>query len=209
MWRMALCGIHESIAYSLKYPGRSRYELACQGSELMIGLGKLYCAQLGTGKWDMPEKLMNYYDLNGVVNLKNNQIDVGKLIKQLEKKGKKLIFNGEKTIKLEKKIEKGSPLIFSFLVQCLDKWEVGEPMHDFIKQINECIALSPNAWKIDKIKQICNKNSTNISNSNIEVGSDEYNAMLAKIQELHENYIKNPNVKNSLKLANTVLNDEL
>ena len=42
MWRMAIVGLPEFIAYCLANPGRSRFELSCQGSELMIGMIKYY-----------------------------------------------------------------------------------------------------------------------------------------------------------------------
>ena len=205
---MTLCGIHEAIAYSLKYPGRSRYELACQGSELMIGLGKLFCAQQGTGKWNMPQKLSEYYDLIGIVKVKNNQIDVSKIITKMQHK-KLLIFNKNKCIRIESSIEKDSPFVFQYMVKLLNNWEVGTPMPQLLRQIMECITLSPNAWKIEKIIKICATNCQNVSANNIQIGSNEYNAMVAKIQEIHEDYVKNPNVKNSMKLAQTVLQNAL
>ena len=36
---------HEFAAFCMKYPGESRYQMAAQGSELIVGLGKMYlCA---------------------------------------------------------------------------------------------------------------------------------------------------------------------
>ena len=71
MWRMSICGIHEFIAYCLEFPGASCFELACEGSELMIGLIKLFCRDCGTGKWNMPDLVAEWCDLSGPCMVKH------------------------------------------------------------------------------------------------------------------------------------------
>ena len=204
---MGICGLNEFIAYCLKHPTKSRYQLACQGSELMIGLGKLYCSELGTGKWDMPEKLANYYDLSGVIKLKNNQVDIGRLIEQLSKE-KLLIYNENTTPKLERELENDSCLLFDYMVKLLDNWEVGQPIPPFLNQIQQCVTLTPNAWSIDKIKDICS-NTMHVLKQDLQVGSDEYMEILKKIEELHDKQDKRKNLKNSLKMSKVVVQNRV
>ena len=97
MWRIVMSAQHEFAAFCMKYPGESRYQMACQGSELIVGLGKMYCEKCGTGKFDMSTKLGNYYDITGTSMVFHNKVDFGKVLKMIEQ-DKILLFDWNESV---------------------------------------------------------------------------------------------------------------
>lgn len=185
---MATSGINECVAYCLKHPGRSLFELACQGSELIIGLAKLFCAQLGTGKDDMPHKLADYLDSSGICMVIHNKIDIAKILRRLLSE-KKNIFNNSTTVEIEKQIEAQFPCLMIHLVKICDRWEPQHKTPSLLHQIHSCVKLSPNAWHINEIKDItANCIGINVSSGNdIDENSDEFKQVMQELSSLSTN----------------------
>lgn len=206
MWRMATSGLNEFVAYSLKNPGRSLYECACQGSEGAIGNGKSFCSTLGTGKEDMPEKLGNYYDLSGVLMVYENQINVAQILRKLFH-GRNLIFNGDETCAVERQIESRLPPFSAHIVKLCDGWEPGQAVPSLLNKIYARIELTPNAWKIDEIKEImknsCGKHISKLAF--IDPQSEEYLQMQQELDSLNEN----PKTKNIFKFQKAKVVNQL
>lgn len=207
MWRMALIGMPEFEAYTLEHPGASRFELSCQGSELLIGLAKLFCCKCGTGKWDMSEKLSNYLDITGTCMVHNNQVDFHKILRRLEKE-KILIFDPQKTPLVEIALEDRMAPLMKFIVDILNTWEIGDPIHPFLKQIMNALTLDVNALSVQKIEQIM-MNSIEYENDNIDIWGEEYDETLAEMQRLNDNFLKKPSLKSSMRVAAAVVNNQL
>ena len=64
---MALVGLPQFETFSVEYPNGSLYQMACQASELLIGIGKIFCDKIGTGKFDILRKMPEFYDITGFV----------------------------------------------------------------------------------------------------------------------------------------------
>ena len=188
MWRMTISGIPEFISYCLKYPGRSLYELACQGSELIVGLGKIYCDEQGTGKYDMPKLMGDFFDLSGICRVLHNEIDIGKILQRLMIE-KKHIFNDKDTIKIEQELESTSPPIFKWVIDmCEREWEPPSEPPSFIKAVYSRVKLSPNAWKTEEIKEIVRQSfGKKILNQSLNVNSPEYQETLKFVQNFQTN----------------------
>ena len=203
---MATSGVNECIAYTLKHPGRSLFELSCQGPELMIGLSKMWCSQLGTGKADMPRKLGEYLDLSGICMVIHNQIDIAKILRRLLTERVK-IFNHSKTIKFERQIESEFPALMSHLVKICDKWEPCQPTPPLLNQIHSRVKLTPNAWHIDEIKQIVAKSiGDNVSApGEIDPNSDEFIEIMTELESLSSN----PNANKIFKFQKAKICQEL
>lgn len=204
---MAIVGIPEFVAFCLKYPGESRYQMACQGSELMIGLGKLYCDSCGTGKYDMPEKLGDYYDLTGTSMVYHNNVDFSKILKILEQE-KLLIFDWAKTPQEEAKLESEFPPLMKFLVEILEKFEIGDKIPEIIHKIYS--QLQMDVWNLNReqIQTWLAKNDTDIeSTTNIDLTSDEYSEVVEHLQSAHKN--SSDSMRGALRFQSMLLNADL
>lgn len=207
---MACCGLPEWLAYCIKHPGRSRYELACQGSELMIGLGKMFCKKCGTGKWNMPDLLVDFFDLTGTCMVHNNQVDFYKILKRL-KDEQLLIFDPMKTPLIESSIETCMAPLMKYIVQILESWEIGDAVHPFLAQILNALTLDINALQLSKIQAIlANKQPHNDENrEDIDIWDEEYTQILDQMEEINDKFLQQQSVKTSLRVAAAVVNDEI
>lgn len=207
---MACCGLPEWLAYSQKYPGRSRYELACQGSELMIGLGKMFCKKCGTGKWDMPDLLADFFDMTGTCMVYNNQVNFYQIIKRLRDE-QLLIYDPVKTPHVERSIERCMPPLMKYIVKLLESWEIGDAVHPFLKQILNALTLDVNALNVNKIQKILftKKAHDEEHREDIDIWDDEYKDIIDQMDEINDKFLKQDSVKTSLKVATAVVNDDL
>ena len=204
---MIIVGIPEFIAFCLKHPGESIYQMACQGSELMIGLGKLFCDKSGTGKYDMPELLGNFFDLTGTCMVYHNKVDFSKILKHLENE-KLLIFDGTITPIIERMIEMDFPPLMKYLVQILDNFEIGDAVHPLLAKI--CSQLKLDVWSLqhDKIAKIFLKNDEQLQNSvNIDLSSEEFAESIKQMEMLHKN--QNHCMANALQYQSVLINNQL
>lgn len=207
MWRVAVAGLPEFLAYCRKYPGRSIFELACQGCELIIGIAKLYCNSLGTGKPDMPRKLAEYLDISGICTVGCDQINVAKMLHTLLYH-RKLIFDDDLTPQFEQQIENKFPSFALHIVKLCDKWEPDDPEPpSLINQIHSRIKLTPNAWGVDEITQIAqNAIGVKVCDGDlIDETSEEYQQIVSELQTLYSNQ----NSNNILRFAKAKIHNEL
>ena len=206
---MVISGQHEFAAFCMKYPGESRYQMACQGSELIVGLGKLYCEKCGTGKFDMPTKIGNYYDITGTSMVYHNKVDFSKILKCIEKE-KLLLFDWKNTPLEEMAIEELFPPLMKYLVSILDKLEVGDPIPVFIKQILTQLDLDVWSLQIDNISKLIIESHYSGTEKDIDIvdpKSNEYKNCIAQINELKAH--EDRKMANSLKVQTVVINHEL
>ena len=209
MWRMALCGLPEFLAYSLANPGRSRYELSCQGSELMIGLAKVCCDKKGTGKWNMPDLIGNYLDITGTCMIANNQVNLHTILNRLERE-KLLIFDPLRTPIIEMEIENCMAPLMLFIVRILESFEVGDTIHPFLQQILNALTLDINAMSISKMQEILSKSKVyDAENSeDINIWGEEYENIINEMNQLNDKFLHRPSMKTSLRVAATVVHNE-
>lgn len=169
----------------MKYPGESRYQMACQGSELIVGLGKMYCEECGTGKNDMPEKLGNFYDITGTSMVYYNKVNFAKILKKL-KQQQLLLFDEKKTPLHEKQCERLFPPLMKRLVELLDKFEVGDVTPDLIEKILSQLEFDIKSLEENNIQQLL-LNSLIISREeNRDIfsdNSDEYEDCIDQLQQ--------------------------
>ena len=188
LYRIVLCAQHEFAAFCMKYPGESRYQMACQGSELIVGLGKMYCEECGTGKNDMAEKLGNFYDITGTSMVYYNKVDFKKILKKL-KQEQLLIFNEKKTPLDEDECEKLFPPLMKILVKLLDKFEVGDVTPHLIEKILSQLEFHSKSLVDDNIQQLLLKSLIISRESNVDIfnkSSDEYKDCIEQIQQLKQ-----------------------
>ena len=210
MWRMTLAGIPEFLAYSLKYPGCSRFDLSCQGSELMIGLAKLFCRECGTGKWDMPNLLATYLDLTGTAMVANNMVRFESIIQKLERE-KLLVFDPIKTPALEILIENHMAPLMKYIVEILDQWNPGDDIHPFLKQILNAMTLDVNSLNVQKLQSILNNSNGNVEDNagNINVNSGEYDATLQEMYRLQKEFLSHKSMKAGLRVDKILSHDRV
>ena len=207
---MTLCGIPEFLAYSLECPGDSRFKWACQGSELMIGLAKMFCRECGTGKSNMPDLLANYLDLSGTSMVANNQVNFEKILKQLENE-KLLIFDPNKTPLIERSIEEHMAPLMKYIVNLLDQFNVGDEIPQFLQQILNAMTLDVNSLDIRKVQKILyNSNvNTEADANSIDIFSEDYNEVLKAMHQLQSDLLKNKSFKSPLKVCKAVINNQI
>ena len=184
---MILVGVPEFIAFSMKYPGESRYQLSCQGSELMVGLGKMFCAKCGTGKYDMPQKLGDFYDLTGTCMVYHNKVDFSKILRKLCKEHQ-LIFDWKVTPKIEDELERRFPPLMIHLVDLIENTDIGADWPTFISQIISCLKIDSWALHTEKIREVLN-NHEQMNNVlfNFTKNSDEFNLCKHQLNALNNN----------------------
>ena len=206
---MVIVGQHEYAAFCMKYPGESRYQMACQGSELIVGLGKMYCDECGTGKFDMPTKLGNFYDITGTSMVHYNKIDFRKILQKLENE-KQLIFNGNKTPLQEIQTKRTLPPIARYIVNIFDHFEVGDKSNHFISQILTQLDLdvwSLHTTNISKLLVESQNVSLQIAVEKFDENSPEYKDCMVQLQELKK--AENKSMNDALKVQTVVVNNEL
>ena len=206
---MVLSGQHEFAAFCMQYPGESRYQMACQGSELIVGLGKMYCEKCGTGKFDMPTKLGNYYDITGTSMVYHNKVDFSKILKSLDKE-KLLLFDWKETPFEEYEIEKLLPPLMKYIVQLLDNLKVGDKLPVFITQILTQLDLDIWSLQIDNVAKLLidsHNSSINKDTGIFDPNSAQYKDCIAQLNELKKNEDKK--MANSLKVQSVIVNQSL
>lgn len=183
--------------------------MACQGSELIVGLGKMYCEKCGTGKFDMPEKLGNYYDITGTSMVFHNKVDFGKLLKQLEQE-KLYLFNWDKTPIEERRNDKLSPPMHVFIGRHLENYEVGDNTPPFEEQILTQLKLDIWSLQMDNISKILAESYESGKKKDIDIideNSEEYNDIIEQLQQLQK--YDNGSMRNSLKVQSVIVNHSM
>lgn len=191
---------HEFAAFCMKYPGESRYQMACQGSELIVGLGKMYCEKCGTGKFDMPTKLGNYYDITGTSMVFNNKVDFAKVLKMIEQ-DKILLFDWNESVLEEIRIQRLFPPMTDFITKILDNYECGADHNPFIRKILTQLRL--NVFHSQKMSNLLIK-SQNDNDNSIDKSNSQYNQYINQIDDL--NKAENVSMKEALKHQASIIN---
>ena len=197
---------HEFAAFCMKYPGESRYQMACQGSELIVGLGKMYCEKCGTGKFDMSTKLGNYYDITGTSMVFHNKVDFGKILKMIEQ-DKILLFDWNESILEEIKIQRLFPPMTDFITKIMDNYECGDDTSPFIRQI--LTQLNLDVWNVQSknmSKSLFKSNcfDGNANDKLIDKDNLQYNHYIDQIEDLKQ--VENLSMKASLQIQASVVN---
>ena len=206
MWRIVMSAQHEFAAFCMKYPGESRYQMACQGSELIVGLGKMYCEKCGTGKFDMPTKLGNYYDITGTSMVFHNKVDFGKVLKMIEQ-DKIFLFDWNKSVLEEIKIQRLFPPMTDFITKMIDNLECGAETNPFISKILTQLQLNVFKSQSQHMSKLLNKSNSvnaNHDDNSIDPSSVQYNQYLQQIDELRQ--AENVSMKSALKLQASMVN---
>lgn len=201
---MAIVGLTQFEAFAHKYPGESLYQMACQGSELLIGLGKLFCDKNGTGKSDMPQQMANFYDITGTCMVYHNKVDFVKIQKIL-KRQQKLIFDNDETIQIEQLYENQFPPWMTIIINLLENFNVGDDIPSLLQQI--CSQLTMSVWVLRsrKIKSILAKSNSKINAQNIDENSTEYIECIEQLEQLQND--SQSNRKDALKYQSTIINN--
>lgn len=197
---------HEFAAFCMKYPGESRYQMACQGSELIVGLGKMYCEKCGTGKFDMPTKLGNYYDITGTSMVFHNKVDFGKVLKMIEQ-DKILLFNWTESVLEEIKIQRLFPPMTDFITKKMDNYECGADTDPFISKILTQLQLNVFKSQSQRMSELLMKSNyvnVNQNDNSIDPSSVRYNENLEQINQLQE--AENVSMTSALKLQASIVN---
>lgn len=207
---MSLCGLPEFLAYCLDNPGQSLFELACQGSELMIGLAKLFCRDCGNGTWNMCKLLAVFLDLSGTSMVANDQINVREILQKL-KREKLLIWDSVQTPQDEKRIEDKMPPLMRYIVKLLDDFDVGDTIPAFVKQILNALTLDINALAVDKLQRIVQNSTVYKSKPSdaIDIMSEEYDQIVSQMYHLEHRYLARQSTKTCLKYQDLILNERL
>ena len=180
---MAILGLPQFEYFAQKYPGESLYQMACQGSELLIGLGKLFCDKNGTGKFDMPKQMADYYDLTGTCMVYHNKVDFSKILKKLQHK-KLLIFNAQETPQIEQMYEADFPSCMSALVNELESFEFGDEIPSLLGKISSQLTMSAWALRTSKIREILAASDTTMNVNEIDENSIEYAECVDQLDQL-------------------------
>ena len=197
---------HEFAAFCMKYPGESRYQMACQGSELIVGLGKMYCEKCGTGKFDMPTKLGNYYDITGTSMVFHNKVDFGKVLKMIEQ-DKILLFNWTESVLEEIKIQKLFPPMTDFITKKLDIYECGADTDPFISKILTQLQLNVFKSQSQHMSDLLiksNEVNEKQKDNSMDPNSVRYNENLEQIKQLQE--AENASMISALKVQASIVN---
>lgn len=199
---MAILGLYQFEAFAQKYPGESLYQMACQGSELLIGLGKLFCDKNGTGKYDMPKQMADFYDLTGTCMVFHNKVDFCKILQILNKR-QLLIFDANETPQIEQLYEQQFPALMKHLVTLLENFNVGDSIPSLLSQISSQLTMSVSALQLSKIRTILANNNANIDVNEIDENSDEYLECIEQLEQLQRGKKKHKsNLKYQQKLVN-------
>lgn len=202
---MALVGLPQFEAFSLKYPNESLYQMACQGSELLIGLGKLFCDKNGTGKFDMPRKIAQFYDITGTCMVFHDKVDFCKILKHLNT-SKILIFNEKETPKCEQLIETNFPPLMKQLVKLLIDFNVGDEIPSLLSRIASQLTMSAWSLQMSKIRQVLAHDDNTVNTNEIDENSDEYAKCVEQLEQLRMNASNNS--KDSLQYQARLINNE-
>ena len=209
MWRMAIVGLPEFLAYCLANPGRSRFELSCQGSELMIGMIKLFCKECGNGKDNMPDLVADFCDLSGPCMIHNNQVRFDLLLQKLLH-DRLLIFDEKETPLIELMLENQMPPLMKHIVDILTAWKPGTPIDEFLNQILHALTLNINALNVSKLQKIlANTNVRQSYSHEIDIHNSEYDETLQQMRDLNENFLNRISSKSSLRVQRVIANDVL
>lgn len=123
-----MVSIHEFHAFYCKHIGKSAYFCAAQGCEHQIGVAKLFAKQRGTGKKDMSKQIGNHLDMTGTASIKNNQINLQKILALLNKE-KLYIFDENLTPQIEKLLEGLMPDVAKQMIKIFRATKPGEQEH--------------------------------------------------------------------------------
>ena len=119
------------------------FELSAQGMEKMIGLLKIYCAQNGTGKTNMPQKMGEHADLTGPCYIANNLMDLSKCKKEMNDAAAS-IWNGPTTEAVYQVLDNESPPFMQILGDEMDAQEIGGSMGPMCSRILQGIDTDVN-----------------------------------------------------------------
>ena len=199
---MAIVGLPQFEAFALKYPGESLYQMACQGSELLIGLGKLFCDKSGTGKYDMPKQMADFYDITGTCMVYHNKIDFTKILKKLQHK-KLLIFNANETPQIEQLYENQFPSFMTEFIDELENFNVGDVIPSLLAKISSQLTLPVWSLQMSKIRSILSTNYKKINTQDIDENSVEYQECLEQLNQWQNG--QKSKLKNSLKYQSQII----
>ena len=202
---MALVGLPQFEAFSIKYPNESLYQMACQGSELLIGLGKLFCDKNGTGKFDMPRKMAEFYDITGTCMVFHDKVDFCKILRHLNTE-KILIFNEQETAQCEQLFERNFPPLMKQLIQLLINFNVGDEIPSLLSRISSQLTMSAWTLQLTKIRKCLARKDDNINTNEIDENSDEYTDCVQQLEQLRLKGSKRN--KDSLEYQARLINDE-
>ena len=123
-----MVSIHEFHAFYCKHVGKSAYFCAAQGCEHHIGVAKLFAKQRGTGKKDMAKQIGNHLDMTGTASIKNNQVNLQKILELLNKE-KLYIFDKDITPQIEKILENMMPDVVKRMIAIFRATKPGTQEH--------------------------------------------------------------------------------
>ena len=123
-----MVSIHEFHAFYCKHVGKSAYFCAAQGCEHHIGVSKLFAKQRGTGKKDMSQQICNHLDMTGTAAIKNNQVNLQKILELLNKE-KLYIFDENLTPQIEQILENLMPGVARQMIKIFRATKPGVQEH--------------------------------------------------------------------------------
>ena len=112
------------------------YQMAAQGCEGQIGACKRHSSSNGTGRSDMPKKVMQHSDTSGTGMVANNQIDVKRLLAMNDYDPLR-IFNRDVTPVIENQIEQGLPPLAVHIIGLLKSLDVNRRMSPLLAVLND------------------------------------------------------------------------
>lgn len=208
---MIIVGMAEWLAYTMKYPGCSAFANSCQGSELIIGLSKIFCSEQGTGKDNMCEKLGDWLDLTQTCMVHNEQVDFDKILQKLSN-WKRLIFDENKTPRIENQIETEMAPLMKYIVTLMEGEVIGGSTDPFLRQIRNALTLDVNAIhtsKLHDILRINNPGEAYSTDEEVDIDAPEYEDTMKKIREMNDDFLKGGSMRSQMQFASTVITNVL
>lgn len=135
-WLFGLVGNHQFFKHYMESSdGEGLFNLACEGSELLLKIGKANVAEQGTGKREnCISNLADHYDLRTIGTVDADLINFLSILKE-GLTDKLLIFDPQDTPQLENDIKDTMSPLMQSMIAIVETIEIGQPIPVCIKRI--------------------------------------------------------------------------
>lgn len=171
-----LCGIHQfHLHYIQSEDGESLFNLCCEGSELLLKLGKTYVKEKGTGKMDCLDHLADFYDLHNLGSIMAGITDLSQAL-ALRNQTKLLIFDPDETPAKERELEMKMPPLMQHLIESLKTIEFGDNIPVNLHKILSADITEETVARRKALRESLNNGERFVlaSDEELEVIVDEY-----------------------------------